>query len=278
MQALLALVLLAVPLAPRPQAADPLRLMTFNIRYGTARDGDDHWCRRRELVADTIRRHAPHVLGVQEALAFQVEWLEDRFPRYERIGVGRDADGGGELSALFVDRERLEVVESGTFWLSPTPDVPGSRGWDAALPRICTWAELQDRASGETLRVWNTHFDHRGRTARLESARAIAARIEASTGPDVVMGDLNSGEDSPPLDALRQSGLRDSFRVASPDARRVGTFNGFRGIETGAKIDYVLVDERFDVLSAAIDRRRYSGRCASDHEAVVAEVAIRPGD
>lgn len=250
--------------------------MTFNIRYGTATDGDDHWSRRRELVADTVRRHAPHVLGVQEALAFQVDWLADRFPGHRRVGVGRNADGGGELSALFVDSQRLEIVDSGTFWLSPTPDEPGSKGWDAALPRICTWAELRESAGDTRLRVWNTHFDHRGREARRRSAASIAARVVESELPDVVMGDLNAGEDSPPLEALRAAGLRDTFRVVHPDAGRAGTFHGFRGVRTGAKIDHVLVDERFEVLAAGIDTTAYDRHFASDHFAVTATVALRP--
>jgi endonuclease/exonuclease/phosphatase family metal-dependent hydrolase len=271
------LAVLALPADPPagPPAAEPIRVMSFNIRYGSAADGADHWCRRRELVADTIRRQAPHLLGVQEALAFQLRFLEDGFPRFERLGVGREADGGGEFSALFVDRERFEVLESGTFWLSPPPDVPGSRGWDAALPRICTWARLRDRADGREIRVLNTHFDHRGADARLESARLLAARAGAAPAvPTLVLGDLNAGEDSRPLDALRAAGLRDTFRVLHPDATRVGTFGGFRGLATGAKIDFVLASEGFEVRAAAIDRRSYSGRDASDHFAVTAELTV----
>jgi endonuclease/exonuclease/phosphatase family metal-dependent hydrolase len=263
--------------APDTPPAEPIRVMSFNIRYGTANDGRNHWSQRQDLVADTVDRHQPHVLGVQEALAFQLRFLEDAFPHHRRIGVGREADGGGEHAALFIDERRFEIVESGTFWLAPETDQPGARGWDAALPRVSSWARLRDRTDGSSLLVFNAHFDHRGERARLESARLIGTRVRQETDtPTLVLGDLNAGEDSAPLDALRGSGLRDSFRIAHPDAVKAGTFGAFRGAIGGAKIDYVLVNRRLEVASASIDRTRYTDRDASDHYAVTATVVITP--
>ncbi len=263
--------------APGVAPAEPIRAMSFNIRYGTANDGRNHWSRRQDLVADTIDRHRPHVLGVQEALEFQLRFLEEAFPEYRRIGVGRDADGGGEHAALFIDAQRFEVVESGTFWLAPESDQPGALGWDAALPRVCTWARLRDRVDDSPLLVLNAHFDHRGERARLESARMIGTRVRQEPDtPTLVLGDLNASEGAAPLDALRGSGLRDTFRVVHPDAAKVGTFGGFRGAIDGAKIDYVLVNRRLDVTRASIDRTRYTDRDASDHYAVTATVVLSP--
>ena len=269
--------LLLTSLAPETTTAEPIRVMSFNIRYGTANDGRNHWARRQDLVADTIDRHQPHVLGVQEALAFQLRFLEEAFPHHRRIGIGRDADGGGEHAALLVDERRFEIADSGTFWLAPDSETPGARGWDAALPRVCTWARLVDRVDGTPLLVLNAHFDHRGERARLESARMIGSRVRGEPEtPTLVLGDLNAGEDSAPLDALRGAGLADSFRAAHPEAEKVGTFGGFRGSIDGAKIDYVLVNRRLGVDSASIDRTRYTDRDASDHYAVTATVTVLP--
>lgn len=256
--------------------AAPVEVMTFNIRYANANDGADAWERRTELVYGVIRRHDPGIVGLQEALAVQLDELRAAFPEYRFLGQGREGGRRGEFSALMVRDERFEVVESGDFWLSPTPDEVGSRGWDAALPRMCTWAELRDRASGDAFLVMNTHFDHRGGEARREASRVILERRLRHPGlPLVLTGDLNAGEDSPPLVELRADGLRDTFRDAHPDEVTVGTFNGFDGDSDGAKIDYVLVDEGWTTLSAAIVRDHEGGRYPSDHYPVTATLARR---
>ncbi|MCA8952977.1 MAG: endonuclease/exonuclease/phosphatase family protein [Planctomycetes bacterium] len=251
------------------------RALTANLRYGTAKDGDNAWPVRRELLAATIVTAAPTVLGVQEALDFQLEFLAERLPHHRRLGQGRDGGDRGEHAALFVDETAFEVVEHGDFWLSLTPDTPASVGWDAALPRICTWAHLRGRASGRELRVWNLHLDHRGSEARRESARLVAARIAELPGPHLVLGDLNAGETSPPLVALREAGLRDTFRTLHPDAAAVGTFHGFRGGTAGDKIDYVLATREFEVVDAAIlSEPGPGGRHPSDHHFVVATLRL----
>ena len=254
-----------------PRVVEPIRLMTFNVRYGTARDGRHSWSHRRALVLETIAEERPHVLGVQEALAFQVEALEQALPGHRRLGVGRLGGSGGEFCAVFVDRDRFEVEDSGTFWLSPTPEQVASRGWDAALPRICTWADLRDQVEGWRLRVMNTHFDHRGREARERSAEVMLAR--RGDRPTVMLGDLNAGERSAPLRTLRSGGMADTLRLRWPDAVDVATFNGFKGPSSGAKIDYVMVDDRF-IVHEARTVRRADGALPSDHDPVVAEVVI----
>jgi endonuclease/exonuclease/phosphatase family metal-dependent hydrolase len=262
------------PAAPSATPAIPatsFRAMSCNVRYGTADDGADAWPLRCDALADVIAGVEPHLLGVQEALDFQVDFLARRLPHHRRIGQGRDGGEKGEHAALFVDERRFEVVDHGDFWLSATPDVVASVGWDAALTRLCTWARLRVRATGRELHAWNTHFDHRGEQARLESARLLARRIGATPGPHVVVGDLNCGEASAPLDALRAAGLRDSFRDLHPDATAVGTFHAFRGTTSGEKIDYVLVDGGLVTLAAALlQAPGPDGRWPSDHHFVTA--------
>lgn len=260
--------------APAPPTE--LRAMSCNVRYGTADDGPDAWPLRCEALAAAIAVAAPDVLGVQEALDFQVAFLEQRLPHHRRVGQGRDGGTRGEHAALFLDRRRFELVDYGDFWLSETPDVVGSVGWDAALTRLCTWARLRDRASGREFTAWNAHFDHRGERARLESARLIASRIATTPGPHLLLGDLNCGEASAPLDALRAAGLRDSFRELHPAATAVGTFHAFRGGTDGAKIDYVLIDRGFEALAAELlTAPAANGRWPSDHHFVTATLRMR---
>ena len=252
---------------------EPIRVMSFNIRYGTANDGENRWERRRDLVIGTIEDRSPQILGVQEALAFQIDELSAALPQFRVLGQGRRGGREGEFAALFVDRERFTVEQHGDFWLSPTPDEVGSQGWDAALPRLCTWAVLRDRGDGLRFRVLNTHFDHRGQRARLESAAVLMAQGMASDDlPVIITGDLNADEESPPLVRLREAGLRDTFRVVHPEAEDVGTFNGFGGTSGRGKIDYVLVDSRWRVEAAEIVRDNDEGRYPSDHFPVVADL------
>ena len=268
-----AMLLAAAGLAAQDgESPEALQVMSFNIRYGTARDGGDHWDRRRELVASTIIERAPDVLGLQEALAFQLAFLRDRLgPRYRLVGQGRKGGEKGEFACILFDRERLALERSGDFWLSESPDEVASVGWDAALPRICTWAVLRVRATGARFAVLNAHFDHRGATARRRSAALIAERLARFAAlPVLVTGDLNAGENSGPLRELRAAGLRDTFRVRHANAEPAGTFNGFRGDDSGSKIDYILCSPDWRVRAASIVKANDGGRYPSDHFPVTA--------
>lgn len=272
---------------PGVRAQEPLTILSFNIRYGTARDGDHAWPNRRELVAGVIRDHAPHLVGVQEALRFQLDELAGGLPRYRELGVGRD-DGAtaGEYSAILVDTLRLTVLASGTFWLSDTPDVPGSMHWGNRITRIATWARLVDRATGDTIRFYNTHWDHESQPSRERSAALLLDRISTDRGANdriLLAGDFNAGEDNPAFQRLlsdARTRLRDTFRSRHPAATVVGTFNAFRGDSTGDRIDAVLAGPGWEVLRAEIDRRRVGGLWPSDHFPVLAVVRGRgrPGD
>lgn len=194
--------------ASRPeQMAGELRVMTFNIRYGTAGDGENRWGRRRELVFDVFRRHRPDVVGLQEALRFQLDEIRAAVPGYGEIGVGReDGQKAGEYSAILYREDRLRPVKSGTFWFSDTPEVVGSKSFGNTLPRICTWARFEDRDGGGAFWFFNLHIDHQSQRSRERSvellARRIAASREQADEPVIVTGDFNAAEQNPAVTYL----------------------------------------------------------------------------
>ena len=260
-------------------AEESLDVMSFNIRYGTARDGDNSWELRRRAVVDVIETYSPEVLGVQEALRFQLDELAEAMPRYKEIGVGR-ADGveAGEYAAILVDRSRLEVLDEGTFWFSDTPETPGSTSWGNDIPRICTWARVRERASERSFYVYNVHWDHRSQPSRERGAELLLRRIAQRSSPEdpvLVTGDFNAGESSAAFkrllddDAVR---FTDTFRTLNEEATGVGTFNGFEGETNGEKIDAILASDGWEVLASEIVRDAPGGRYPSDHFPVVARV------
>ncbi|HYO09956.1 MAG TPA: endonuclease/exonuclease/phosphatase family protein [Tepidisphaeraceae bacterium] len=255
--------------------------MTFNIRFSTAPDGPDAWPLRRELLMRTIEAYRPDLLGMQEVLPDQLEALKQRLKGHAAVAVGRDADGQGEMSALLFRSDRFEKLRDGTFWLSATPDVPGSKGWDAQIPRIVTWAELRDRAAGgRALFVFNTHWDHRGARARAESAKLMRQRIRAIAGdaPVIVTGDFNAPDGCDPhRDLTAAAGewrLTDAYRALHPQrAADQFTFHAFTGRSDRPRvIDWILHSPHFQARAATIDRTNENGRYPSDHFPVTAEL------
>ncbi len=243
--------------------------MTFNIRYGTADDGEHRWPERRDLVAARIAEQAPDVLALQEGLAFQLEELGDALVGYRKLGRHREGGTEGEFSGLYIRDSRVEVLAWGELWLSPTPDKIASRGWDAALPRMAVWTDVRLRDGGPELRVYGTHYDHRGELARLESSRLLLAH--AADRPRVVVaGDLNATEDEPPLRAFLDTGWQSAWRELHPDDLR-GSFNGFTDPSGGRLIDHVLL-RGLRPVGARILGGRVGGLFPSDHDAVVASL------
>jgi endonuclease/exonuclease/phosphatase family metal-dependent hydrolase len=278
--------LLAGALAAAQQAAgDALCVMSFNIRYGTAKDGDNHWSLRREQLFDLLRERAADLVGLQEALAFQIDEIEAAVPGYAAIGVGRDdAARGGEFSAILYRKSRFRVADAGTFWFSDTPEVPASKSWGNNITRICTWARFVDR-SGRAFYHFNLHLDHESQPSRERSVALLRQRIDARAfpaDPVVVTGDFNAGERNPALAALVAKGdtappFVDTYRVLHPAETVVGTFTGFKiGNMAGEKIDYVLVQPGAEVMSAEIIRASRNDRYPSDHFPVAATVVL-PG-
>jgi endonuclease/exonuclease/phosphatase family metal-dependent hydrolase len=260
------------------QTPAPLRVMTFNIRYGTAQDGESHWDKRKDFLAETIKEFNPDLLGTQETLGFQRDFLAEQLPTYGVLGVGRD-DGKeqGEMMALYFKKARFEKLAEGHFWLSESPDTAGSKSWDSSLPRMVTWVKLKDlqQPSAQPILYLNTHFDRRGPTARLESAKLVRRRMEdlARGCSMLITGDFNSGEGSPPYRALfgdvdgQKSLVVDSYRVVHPErAKDEGTATGFDVKKTaGSRIDWVGCSRDFKVLEARINRVERDGRPPSDH-------------
>lgn len=251
--------------------------MSFNIRYGTANDGPDRWELRRGQLIDLLKTHNPDVVGLQEALHFQIDEILAALTDYRMVGVGRSDGGqGGEYAAILYRSSRLSVRRSNTFWFSDTPEIVKSNTWGAALERICTWAWFDDK-EGTPFYVFNLHLDHVSQPAREKSVglllERIAARMPAS--PVVITGDFNTGEANPATRAMLQS-FRDTFRVLHRDATEVGTANQFKlGATGGDKIDYVFVEPNTEVLSADIIRTAVNGRYPSDHFPVVATIRFR---
>jgi endonuclease/exonuclease/phosphatase family metal-dependent hydrolase len=279
----LALLLVDGLVGAQPVTREPLQVMSFNIRYGTAKDGDNHWSARREMLFDVIRERDADLIGLQEALAFQIDEIQAAVPGYAVVGVGRD-DGGkaGEWSAILFKAGRFRVADAGTFWFSDTPEVPASKSWGNNITRICTWARFIDR-DGRGFYHFNLHLDHESQPSRERSTALLRQRIDArafQADPVVVTGDFNVGERNPALTALVSKGTTaspfvDTYRVLHPDDTVVGTFTGFKmGNTAGEKIDYVLVQPRTEVTSAEIIRASRNDRYPSDHFPVAATIRL----
>ena len=212
----------------------------------------------------------------------QVDELIEALPEYVNVGVGRRPDGGDEFSAIYFRRDRFHLSDAGTFWLSDTPNVPGSTTWGNSLPRIATWVRLLDRTDKQRLIFINTHWDHESQPARLNSGKLLAARVHELSGdkePVIVMGDFNATPENPALAALMEQGdLRDTLMVAHPDEKIIGTFNGFGRLRNGPKIDAVLVSPQWQVEEATIVRTQEGERFPSDHWPVTATVSLPGSD
>ncbi len=268
----------AASAAPAEGRGDAVRAMTYNIRLDLASDGTNAWAHRREMVAALIRHEDPDVIGMQEVLLRQKQDLERALPGYAMVGDGRDGGDKGEFSPLAYRLDRFELIDSGTFWLSETPSVPG-KGWDAAYPRIATWALLRDRSGGEVLRVINTHFDHVGRIARHQSAVMLSSWLamgEWSNLPTILMGDLNSGpeEDGYRLLAREGTGLRDARLASStPPYGPPGTFNAWKiDSDAAAPIDHIFLSADWSARRYSVVTQHWGGRLPSDHYPVVVDL------
>ncbi|MFC7019514.1 MULTISPECIES: endonuclease/exonuclease/phosphatase family protein [Haloarcula] len=262
---------------------DGLRVMTFNVRYDAASDGRDAWSHRRRLVASTVRFHGPDVVGVQEAMAHQMRELEELLPGYDWVGDPRDSvAAGGEHTAVGFRADRFECVSTETFWLSETPEMPGSVGWDARYPRVATDARLQDRHSGQHLFVLNTHLDHEGERARREGVELVLDRFDAAVGadPGLVMGDFNCVVGEPAhayaVDHELPDGRRlfDTRGLATHRHGPTTTRSDFHDLLPDMGIDHVFVTGEFDVGTHAVCTDRDDDHYASDHFPVVVDCTL----
>lgn len=235
-------------------AAQRFTLATYNIRVDNKGDvaQGDGWTQRYPYIAKLIRFHGFDIFGTEEGLYHQVEDLKAALPGYDYIGVGRD-DGkkGGEYAAIFYDTSKFQLLESGNFWLSPTPDRPG-KGWDAACVRICTWGVFKLRHTSFKFVYYNLHMDHIGVTARAESAKMIMERIRTDKHhlPAVLSGDFNIDQNNDGFKLIDNSGLlSDAYRIAKFRYLNMGTYNGFdpASKSMGERIDHIFLTKEFTV-------------------------------
>ncbi|HYC85348.1 MAG TPA: endonuclease/exonuclease/phosphatase family protein [Chryseosolibacter sp.] len=218
------------------------RVMTYNIRFDNPADGVNQWGSRKQKVFDLIRKYDPDISGVQEALVHQLKDITGNARGYTYVGVGRD-DGmeKGEFSAIVYKKDKFDVLDQGTFWLSEEPEVPGSKSWDAAITRVATWARFNDKATGRKFFVINTHFDHIGKDARARSAEILKQKISelATEIPSIVTGDLNCTREEEPYQILTNGEL---VELIDPASDPQGTFCSFEVNSIECRpIDYIMI-------------------------------------
>jgi len=274
--------LLFVACAPREQI--PVNVATFNIRYDNPADSLNAWPNRKEMVVDAVLGNAFDVFGMQEVLHRQLQYLEDNLDDFARVGIGRLGGTEGEYAPIFYRSDRFEKVADSIIWLSETPTVVASTGWDAALPRIATWVKLKDNETGKFLSVFNTHFDHVGVQARQESVKLMLTFVESLREdiPTVIMGDFNIPEGDAPYNLLaekEQNQMRFSDSKYTSMSRHEGskrTFNGFsEKITREQAIDFIFVNERVETLTHATLEIRQGQVYVSDHYPVMVSVILK---
>jgi endonuclease/exonuclease/phosphatase family metal-dependent hydrolase len=219
-----------------------LKVMSYNIRMGVAKDGTNSWEYRYPATALMLQDQMPDVFGVQEAFEFQIRFIEDNFADYESVGVGRDnGKSEGEFMSIFWNKKTVKMVKWGTFWLSETPEKP-SLGWDAACKRTATWALMKDKNTGKMFYFVNTHLDHKGKEAKRKGLDLIVSRIDEINPkgyPMVLTGDFNMKPDNVALVGLEER--MQSARKIAPKTDNNPTFNGWGKAKSDMVIDYIYV-------------------------------------
>ena len=267
------LILLTITSSIYPQ---PHTIVSYNIRYDNNWDIENSWEIRRSNIIQMLIKYSPSILGIQEGLLTQVQYIDSSLINYDYVGVGRD-DGKnkGEFCAIYFDTSRYVLLKNSTFWLSETPDTI-SVGWDAALERICTYGLFKDRITKKEFWVFNTHFDHMGSIAREKSSGLILKRIKKinrQSLPVILMGDFNSIPNSPPVKEIITE-LSDALQISKEKLHGPrGTFNGFNeDLPIEKRIDYIFT-KKLKVLSYRhINDRLENNRHISDHLPVMIKI------
>ena len=255
-------------------------MATYNIRQATEKDSLNAWRYRKATVANLIRFHDFDIFGTQEGFYYQLNELKDGLPQFEYTGKGRD-DGanGGEFSAIFYKKDRFSLLKGGTFWLTENGSDTPVKGWDAALPRICTWGLFKDKLSGFSFYFFNTHFDHKGIQARRESSKLILSKIKQIAGksPVVLAGDFNVDQNDGSYALINESPeMEDAYSLAEIKLANNGTFNGFNiQTKSDSRIDHIFLSKGFKVNKYGILTDSYQGRLPSDHYPVLIEVDVK---
>ena len=250
-----------------------LTVLSYNIRYDNPNDGENQWKYRKERVASYIKEISPDIIGMQEVLEPQLVFLDVSLKEFSYVGVGReDGKTKGEYSPILYNSNRLTLLQTDTFWLSETPKVI-SVGWDAALERICTYAQFKHKETGQKFWVFNTHFDHIGELARIQSAKLIHQKIKmlnTNNFPVIITGDFNLTPDTAPI-KIFQNAYVDVMQKTPTNANNYGTFTGFDKLSNGEeRIDYIFQKGLKTLKSTHIWLKTTSGGWASDHHPVQA--------
>ncbi len=259
--------------------AQSITVISYNIRLDVASDSLNRWDNRKDFLIGQLNFHEPEVFGIQEGLLHQLVEIKDGMPGYTYIGKGRE-DGlkNGEFSAIFYNQDKLELLEENTFWLSETPEIH-SKGWDAAIKRVCTYGLFKTKSGAHNFWVFNTHFDHIGEEARKESVFLIIERIRELNKQDypvILTGDLNLEPDDPSILVL-SSAMHDTHLLAGDKAfGPEGTYNAFNFSEAVTRrIDYIFLSKTgFQLLNYAILSDSKDLRYPSDHFPVIAKLSI----
>ena len=251
----------------RKKDSEGLKVMSYNIRYGSAEDGTNSWQYRWPATISMLNDVQPDVFGVQEALDFQLTLVSEMARNYKNVGVGReDGKHDGEHMAIFWNKKTVKMLKWGTFWLSETPEKP-SMGWDAACFRTATWALMKDKKTGKKFYFVNTHLDHVGKEARKLGLKLIVDRIDdinPEKYPMVLTGDFNVRPDNPCLVDLDK--IMTSTRKIAKKTDSKGTFNGWRKDREGGVIDYIYVSGFGEVVEYETITKKYADRSfVSDH-------------
>jgi endonuclease/exonuclease/phosphatase family metal-dependent hydrolase len=257
--------------------AQSVKVMTYNIRLDHPSDGINQWPTRKTKVFDLIKKYNPDIFGVQEALPNQMEDLAQNLPDYSHIGVGRD-DGKnkGEFSALFYKKNKYKLVDQNTFWLSETPEIPGSKSWDAAITRVATWGKFVDLKTSKEFVVMNTHFDHMGKEARKHSAELLVSKADeiAKSLPLIVTGDFNCTREEPPYSVMMNSA---TIKLNDPASKPApGTFCGFEVNSIECRpIDYIFHSQNWKAKKYNVVTDHDGKYYPSDHLPVMVEVSSK---
>lgn len=255
---------------------DNLKVMSFNIRYDNPNDGKNIWENRKNEMLEMLNYYQPTFIGLQEALLHQLNFIVRGLENFSFIGVGReDGKEKGEFAPILFDTSRFNCIKQNTFWLSEADNIV-SIGWDAALPRICTYGLFKEKATGKYFHIFNTHFDHIGDTARLMSAKLIIKKIDEFVGKDekvILMGDFNCEIDSEPIKMIRQN-LKYGADISQKGLYGPnGTFNGFEENKIiDERIDFIFFKNIKVLAYRHIDDRMKNNNFMSDHFPVLTEL------
>ena len=272
--------------AAAERSSDVHKILSCNIRVPLEEDdrAGNGWDARKDLCAEVIARCDGDIVCLQECHGRQLDDLKQRLKNYDSYGIAKPEPEFFPTNAILYDRSRYELISAGGMWLSETPHIAGSMSWDSARPRLANWIHLRDRASGQEMRVWNTHLDHIGQEARREQARVLleaVAALEPTNVMQIIVGDMNATASHPAIQSITKAGFVDTYGAVHGPEDPGFTAHGFRGIKrpikgdkVPGKIDWIFTRPGVNALSAEIIRDSRDGRYPSDHFFVTAEIEL----